>query len=197
VREQDPSPGFEPQEPLDSVGDQRHPRLRHDRILRGSSEGLDPQMLCDGLQEQLDWPALFVDRRDGGGRQVHGNRPKHIAFAGCGVPIPHLPQTRGRGSTVRTGQDDIVVRCHPGGSVDGKARRHVDVRIDLLACDNVHPLLMPREQKLIGDVAAVHGHDAVHGQVEPAGDREITAFALSEHHNGGDMASMVKGGYGL
>jgi hypothetical protein len=30
--------------------------------------------------------------------------------------------------------------------------------------------------------------------VEPAGDRETTAFALSEHHNGGDM---VPGGYVL
>jgi hypothetical protein len=53
---------------------------------------------------------------------------------------------------------------------------------------------VPTEQELVVDVASVHGHDAVHGQVDPAGDREVTALALCEHHNSGDVASMVKEG---
>ena len=36
----------------------------------GAGEGLDPKRLFDGLEEQLDLPAVLVDGRDGGGRQL-------------------------------------------------------------------------------------------------------------------------------
>jgi hypothetical protein len=48
-------------------------------------------------------PVLFVDRSDGGILQVPGIRPKHLAFAGSGVPISHLPHMPGIGATFRTG----------------------------------------------------------------------------------------------
>lgn len=42
-----------------------YPDLRVDRVLDGSIEGFDVQMLLDPLEEQLDLPALAVQFRDG------------------------------------------------------------------------------------------------------------------------------------
>ena len=42
-----------------------YPDLRVDRVLGGSIEGLDVQMLLDPLEEQFDLPALAVQFRDG------------------------------------------------------------------------------------------------------------------------------------
>ena len=64
-----------PQESPDEGGDQGHPYLRHDGVLRSSQEGVDPPVLLNGLQEQLDWPPLLVNRGDRWGRQVKGIRP--------------------------------------------------------------------------------------------------------------------------
>ena len=37
------------------------------KSIRGCAhEGFDAQVLLDGLEEQLDLPSLFIDRRDGG-----------------------------------------------------------------------------------------------------------------------------------
>ena len=42
------------------VSADRNPNLRLDRILGGPVKRLDPQMLLDPLEEQLDLPALAV-----------------------------------------------------------------------------------------------------------------------------------------
>jgi hypothetical protein len=52
--ERDPQPSFEPQERQDQVGDQCHPDLGHDGVLRGAQEGLDLQILFNRFEEQLD-----------------------------------------------------------------------------------------------------------------------------------------------
>ena len=39
-------------------------------VLGSADKGFDAQVLLDGLEEQLDLPALVVDLGDGGGRQV-------------------------------------------------------------------------------------------------------------------------------
>jgi hypothetical protein len=62
--ERDAQARFKPQDCQDQVGDQRDPNLRHDRVLRGAQEGLDSQVLCDGFEEQLNLPPLFVNLYD-------------------------------------------------------------------------------------------------------------------------------------
>jgi hypothetical protein len=81
-------PAFELQEL-----DQQHrnlccPNLRLERIGTGADEGLDPQVLLDRLEKQLDLPALFVDGGNRRGAQDEVVGPEdYIAtsFPGHGI----------------------------------------------------------------------------------------------------------------
>ena len=42
------------------------PNLDIERILSGTHKGFDLEVLLQGLEEQLNLPAVFLDRRDGG-----------------------------------------------------------------------------------------------------------------------------------
>jgi len=95
--ERDPQPSFAPQERQDQVGDQCHPDLGHDGVLRGAQEGLDLQILFNRFEEQLDLPPLLVNRRNRGGAQMEGIGPEHVMFAGFWGSVAHPPQLSGVG----------------------------------------------------------------------------------------------------
>ena len=56
-------------------------------VLVVADEGLDPQVLLDDAEEDLDLPAFFVDIGDGLGRQLEMVGEKDIAPAGGGIPV--------------------------------------------------------------------------------------------------------------
>jgi hypothetical protein len=107
--EREAQAALEPQECQDQVRDERDPNLGHDRVLRGSPEGLEPQVLFDDLQEQLDLPPFFVDGRNRRGGQMQGIGPEHLVVAGFGVTVPHSPPCLGVGSAMWPLQDDVLV----------------------------------------------------------------------------------------
>ena len=51
------------------------------------ADGLDPQVLFDEAEEDLDLPAFFVDIGDGLGRQLEMVGEKDRAPAGGGIPV--------------------------------------------------------------------------------------------------------------
>jgi len=63
------------------VGGHGAPDLRLDRILAVAQEFLDPQVLFDPLEEQLNLPAAFVQRSNGQGgqRRVVGQKNQCLA----------------------------------------------------------------------------------------------------------------------
>ena len=84
---------------LDDGHEQVHrdgdPELRLHRILRGTEEALDSQMLRDPLEKQLHLPAVPIQRTDGQYRQAEVVGRKYQSFAGL-VLEADAPGTRDR-----------------------------------------------------------------------------------------------------
>ena len=78
------------------IGDQQihahgHPDLGQYGVARGAEEGFDFQVLLDPFEEQLDLPAILVDRRDGFGRQAEAIGEEDVVLAGLGIAKADAP----------------------------------------------------------------------------------------------------------
>ena len=82
------------------VGGNGDPYLRLDRVLAGAEKNLDPQMLLDPFEEQLDLPALLVKRRDYVWLQCKVVGQKREALSG--LVLDHDATQRGRIVFART-----------------------------------------------------------------------------------------------
>jgi len=96
------------------------PDLRLHGVVAGAVESFDPQVLFDPAEEQLDLPALGVERGDGGGGKLEmvGQKNKRAVV---GRVVKFDPAQFGgiiaaRGSTRRAHR---LVAAHAGGEVDG------------------------------------------------------------------------------
>ncbi len=74
------------------VDAQRHPDLGFDGIDRRAEEGLDPQVLLDPLEEQLDLPAQPEDVRHGLGRDREDVGQEHEPLFRVGLHVGDPPQ---------------------------------------------------------------------------------------------------------
>lgn len=79
--------GLEAQEREQQIQAKCHQDLSHDRVLTGSQECLDLQILLDPLEEQLDLPALLINLGNCLCRpaEVIGN--ELVVAAGLRVPV--------------------------------------------------------------------------------------------------------------
>ena len=75
---------FLPDDRNEHVGGHCAPHLRLHGVLAVAQEMLDPQVLLDPLEEQLDLPAALVERTDGQRRQdrVVGQEDQGLACLG-------------------------------------------------------------------------------------------------------------------
>jgi hypothetical protein len=64
----------------EQIDHERHKYLAQDRVLGVADEGLDPQILFDPAEENLDLPALLVDIGDGLGNMPEPERPIYEAL---------------------------------------------------------------------------------------------------------------------
>jgi len=112
-------------EPLEQQqGDQGGPQLDAQRVLVGADEGLDLELLLEGLEEQFDLPAIAVDGGDGGGAEVEVVGQQHqLAVVGL-VPDDDAPERVGALlARLGPGQADVFVGAD--GAV-GRQRLVVD-----------------------------------------------------------------------
>ena len=96
------------------VGADGDPDLRLHGILAGAEKRLDPQMLLDPFEEQLDLPSLPVQLRDQFRRQCKVVGQKRYSFA---VLVPdHDPPQRSRIvlARIKDGQGANLVAEHVG-----------------------------------------------------------------------------------
>ena len=152
---------------------------------------------CHLRLDYLRRPPLFVNRCNRGGAHMEGIGPEHVMLAGFWVPVPHPPQHRGGGIGLLPQQDPVVVRGQSAVPVHLKALCHLEPHVDLLAGDEVHPVLRQTEQKTVVDVAPVHRDDAALGKFQATGNGNIAPLTLGEDHKGWQVARMVEEGMPL
>jgi len=97
------------QAPDQQHGDQGCPDLCPDGVLGGAHEGFDLHRLLQGLEEQFDLPALLIDGRDGGGRQLEMIGDEHHGFVFLLHPNLDAAQAGFRPHVLATAQKDDLV----------------------------------------------------------------------------------------
>ena len=171
-----------------------YPDLRIDRILGGSVEGLDMQMLLDTLEEQLNLPALAVQFRDGQrvfDCEVVGQEA--IDLPGLKVLIHNKSQRIGiLPGRVISGESDGLVVKNAGTFVDRSGLKDLIGHVVLGPRDKVRSLLLEVLVKLLeGDVLLVHQVESTRFDRYLIHHFGIVDLAGSEQDKGGDRASQV------
>src|ERR1035438_10129609 len=88
----------------------QNPNLDAEGVLAGADEGLHGQILLEGFEKQLDFPALFVDRSDGGGSELQQIGQQDDLALVFGIPSDDAAQqVRIVGLGLDTGEEDELV----------------------------------------------------------------------------------------
>ena len=187
---------LDPAQELD-VGDQqevheRGPYLRHHCVLACPKEGLDPEVLFDPLEEQLDLPSLPVDRGDCRGGQPEVVRQEDEIPVALHVVEHHAPQSSG----IRlAGVRELRFHHFVGDDAQPFVRREVlsgdlQPRVPLEPCHEEGPLVVDLLEPCVVAVALVVGVDAVRLDAEPL-PRRLDVGHLPVAHD--DEARQVAG----
>jgi hypothetical protein len=138
------------------VSADRDPDLRLDCVLGSSKERLDPQMLFDPFEEQLDLPALTVKVCDQLGFEGEVVGQKSDSFASS--VLHHHPTKRSRivFAGIENRQDARLIADDVGVvSVHRTGVSTLEFGVGLCACHEKGAGLMNHEQPLVIEVASI------------------------------------------
>ena len=171
-----------------------YPDLRVDRVLGGSIEGLDVQMLLDPLEEQLDLPALAVQFCNSQwifNRKVVGQEAIHPP--GLKVLIHNKSQRIGiLPGRVIAGESDGLVGKNAGTFINRPGLKDLIGYVVLGPRDEVRTLLLEVLLKFLeSDVSLVHQAESTCFDRDLINHFGIVDLAGSEQDKGGNRASQV------
>jgi len=185
--------GAELQDLQDKHGDECCPNLYVNGVYADADEGFDPQTLLDGLEEELDLPAVLVDGGDGGGSEVEvvGQKDK-FPFVDI-VPDDHTAELVG-----------AVAPCFVVGELDDLVGDDVPACGHDSALDNVisgvcsHPgdeenaLADPSGEHAVVVVTGIHDEDGIFRQGKELGKPDIGYGSFGEKCEGGKVSVVVE-----
>jgi hypothetical protein len=172
---------------------QGDPDLYLHRVLSRPDEGFDPEVLLQGLKEQLNLPPLFIDGRDRAGGQIHeicqeGERPLLRL-----IPDRHLPK-RDRTSIrgVRAGQANHLIGEHGTPAGHGAPGQHLIQHIGPWAGDKPRLGRGPAVIQRIVQVAAIHCDDGAWRKRELLRHADIVDVAGGHERPTGQAALVIQ-----
>ena len=171
-----------------------YPDLRVDRVLGGSIESLDVQMLFDPLEEQFDLPALAVQFRNGQrvfDCEVVGQEA--IDLTGLKVLIHNKSQRIGiLSGRVIAGEPDGLVGKNARTFVNRPGLKDLIGHVVLGPRDEVRTLLLEVLVKLLeGDVSLVHQVESTRFDRYLIHHLGIIDLTRRKQDKGGNRASQV------
>ncbi len=174
-------------------GNQCCPDLNLDGIGAGADERLDLQILLEGLEEQLDLPAVFVDggHRSGAELQVIREKDQGIAFdriiklnaaQWVRTPLQGIDPTQANGFIL----EDMTIAGHATllDDVVDSIDQHPGDKVDVLAC--------PTAKQGVIIVAPVVDNDGAGGELELTGDLNLRNFAFGDDCKAGKVTIVVQ-----
>jgi hypothetical protein len=170
-----------------------HPDLRPHRVLRSPIERLDPQVLFDPAEEQLDPPAKLVELGDRQSRLKKVVRQEGQVAAFLPIAEPNATKMFGiTGFRFRPGQGDRLVRDQVHGFIDGSRVDPARLEIRLGPDDEKGSVLMkgvkPGEVQ-ISSIQDIEGSRLERKIVE---DPNIVRFSLRHMGKRGDRSTQVE-----
>ena len=177
------------------VSADRNPDLRFDCVLGGSVKRLDPQVLLDPLEEQLDLPALAVQVRDqlGFEREVVGQKRDPFAVLVLGH---HAAQRRWivlAGSEYRQ-HAGLVAHDVRAGSVHGVGVTPLELGIGFGTGDEERVGLMNDKESLEIQVPAIEQVVRARLDVQQIQGVDLVSLAVADVNECGDGAAQVQKG---
>ena len=177
------------------VSADRNPDLRLDRVLGGSVKRLDPQMLLDPLEEQLDLPALAVQvcNQLGFEGEVVGQK----SYSLSSVVLDHHASQRGGIvlAGIKEGQHTCLI-AHDvrAGSVHGVGVTPLELGIGLGTGDEEGVGLMNHKQSLEIQVPAIEQVVSARLDVQQIQGVDLVSLAVADVNECGDGAAQVQKG---
>jgi hypothetical protein len=174
-------------EDVDRDGD---PDLGFHRVFGCPEELLDPQMLLDPLEEQLDLPSALVKSADGRGRQTELIGEEHQGFARFGIAQPYAPQVFGvMLAGVVTVERDGLIADDPRRPV---CRRRIDamgIHVRFGAGDEESAGEMQSMEAGEIDVAAIHDVDGARFREQQVESVDVVQLAVRNVDEARDVAA--------
>ena len=182
------------------VGDQqemyeRHPDLRHHRVLAYAEERPDLQVLLYPFEEQLNLPSSLVDCGDGRGGKPEVVGQEHVVLASFRIVEHHAPQFAGiRLLRVLKFQFYRVVGQDAQFSVRCKVLSDdFEPCVLLEPCDEKGSLAVDLLEPCVVAVSLVVCVDAVRFNPEPlARGADVGHLPVAHHHEAGQVARQVQ-----
>jgi hypothetical protein len=143
-------------------------------------------------------PALFVDRGDGGGAELHQIGQQDDLALVFGIPSDDASQqVRIVGLGLGTGEADELVGADVPVLRDHAFLDHLKGGVVLQAGDKENPAHTPAAEQGVVDIAAVDGHNRAGIQPEGIGQLNVAPFGFGEQHVGRQVVVVVQQDVGL
>ena len=193
MRDRPPEPASHLHVFQDQDRDQCCPNLHLDRIGRGPDKGLDPQVLLQGLEKNLNLPALLVNRGDGGCAQFQVVGQEHDLLILDRVVDDHVPQEMRAGLLAEnTAQADEII--HEDLPASGRLAVINDLKqgVAFDPANEIYPLLAPfAEQRVIRETP-VYRQDRARGKVEAPGNPDLVGQGVRDPRKHRQIAVVIQ-----
>src|SRR5215212_7498576 len=162
-------------------GDEESKDMDVKRVIGGSKEGIDLQVLLDGLEEQFDLPALTVDFGDGGGRQIEPIGEEDILLALIIDELDPAKPDRFLVYFVMFGSDRDDLVANDPAAVRSQSFGHLVEAVFLHPGDEAD-----LEQRQLGEpevvvVPPIEHHDRARWKVQPASHFDVRGLPVGDH----------------
>ncbi len=169
------------------------PDLRFHCVLAVADEALDTKVLLDPLEEQLDLPTAFVQRRNSERRQGSIVGQEHQGISGFRVFEADAPQLLGVvPRDVVTFQDNALVADDARAAI-GRHRVHpARIHAALGSCHKERRRLMQCEQASEIQIPAIHDIERTGFEGQHVEHIDLVHLAVRDMDEGWDIASQVQ-----
>ena len=169
------------------------PYLRQHCVAGSAEKALDPEILLDPLEEELDLPTGLVDVRDGPRRELEVVGEKHVVLAGLSVPVADPPeQDRALLPALSARERDGLVRGHAAA---GGVRTTFPNRVTDSPLEPRHernPLCVKGFQPAEVLVQTVRDDNAPPRQPQRLRDLDVRRLPIRHTHERRQVAGMVE-----
>src|SRR5882762_2411718 len=168
----------------------RYGRANSNSFFGYPEELLDPQMLLDPLEEQLDLPSALVEGADGRGRQTELIGEEHQGFPRLGIAQPDAPQVLGvMLAGVVTVERDGLIADDPRRPVGRGRIDAMGIHVRFGAGDEEGAgEMQPMEAGEI-DVAAIHDVDGARFREQQVESVDVVQLAVRNVDEARDVAA--------
>ena len=182
----------------EQVGTHGDPDLRLHRVLAGAVEGLDPQVLFEPFEKQLDLPTGLVDFRDDDGLDLEVVGEEDQGLSGLGIQIADASKiSRVVRLGFRTIEADDLVGPQARG-LDHRARRpDIEARVRLCPGHEEGPGRVDAGQPEEIQISTVHHIEGSRFEDDPVQSLHVVDLPLGDRNECGNRTLQVDHGVNL